>query len=91
MAIILVGLKRGMGHLAGLVGTAALGRVMNKAALPLAMVFAGLLAAGLMLRAMNAPRPGTPRLSNLMLSEVTEDTSVVLDSTALLGQTRELP
>jgi cellulose 1,4-beta-cellobiosidase len=91
MAIILVGLKRGMGHLAGLVGISALGRVMNKAALPLAMVFAGLLAAGLMLRAMNAPRPGTPRLSNLMLSEVTEDTSVVLDSTALLGQTRELP
>mmetsp|Transcript_49296 Transcript_49296/g.97943 ORF Transcript_49296/g.97943 Transcript_49296/m.97943 type:complete len:813 (-) Transcript_49296:52-2490(-) len=87
MTVFLVGLKRDMEHLPSLISTSAPGRVMSKAALPLAMVSAGLLAAGLTMRAM-APRPDPPRSSLLMRHETIEEPTL---SAELLAPLPESP
>lgn len=88
MMIFLSGLKRDMEHLPGLVSTSALGRVMSKAALPLAMVSAVLLVASLTMRIMAARPDHTWRL---MLQEDIEDPTLPVDSTALLVSLPEPP
>jgi len=77
--IFFTGLKRDMERLPGLVSTSALGRVLSKAALPLAMVFTALLAVGLAMRLI-APRPDP---SWLMLQQSIEDPTLPMDSTAV--------